>query len=243
MWAPKTFFSPASFPARRAVEQVLGGVALCTQGACGDVTVHRSGDPFLEVERLGRLIAGEVIKTAESIRPVAEIRLASAYEEIPLARKALLPVNEARTKLDAALKAQEAATAAGAVRAVERQHENRVRLLRALHRQSEQLAAGSLPLEDSYTGSVHVLQIGDLVIVGVPGELFVEYALEMRQRVLQTTGKSFILSGYSNGHIGYIVTPRAMETGGYEASVARVGKGAGRILTEAAMALVSEIVR
>ncbi|MEX2015078.1 MAG: neutral/alkaline non-lysosomal ceramidase N-terminal domain-containing protein, partial [Candidatus Hydrogenedentales bacterium] len=53
--------------ASRTVEQVLGGVALFTQGACGDITVHRSGDPWLEIERLGRLIGGEVIATAESI--------------------------------------------------------------------------------------------------------------------------------------------------------------------------------
>lgn len=229
--------------ASRTVESVLGGVAVFTQGACGDVTVHRSGDPFLEVERLGRLVAGEVIKTAESIRPNEEVSLDSAFETFALDRKELQPLAEARRSLDEAQTALDAAKAVDAPRPILRQHENRVRLLTALERQSFQLQKGTLELSPTYPGSVHVIRIGGLVLVGVPGELFVEYALEMRQRTLQSTGMNFCLVGYANGHVGYIVTPRAVETGGYEASVARVHHKSGRILTERAMSLVNGMVR
>ncbi|MFO1022435.1 MAG: hypothetical protein U0903_17325 [Planctomycetales bacterium] len=74
--------------------------------------------------------------------------------------------------------------------------------------------------------------------MAIPGELFVEYALEMRARVKQETGKAMCLVGYANGHLGYIVTPRAMETGGYEASVTQLDVPGGRRLTETAMELV-----
>ena len=227
----------------RTVENVMGGVAIFTQGACGDVTVHRSGDPFSEVERLGRLVAGEVLKTAEFIRPTDSVSLASAYETVELERKELLPPAQAEQNLAEAQSAQAEAKAAGAPRPILRQHENRVRMLSALLRQSRALEDGTLELTPTYTGSVHVMRIGDLVLVGIPGELFVEYALEMRQRTLQSTGKNLCLVGYANGYLGYIVTPRAMETGGYEASVARVNHEAGRILTERAMALVNRLIR
>ena len=229
--------------ASRTIESILGGVAIFTQGACGDVTVHRSGDPFAEVERLGRLIAGEVLKTAEFIHPTENVPLASAYETIQLGRKELLPVAEAERSFSEAESAHEEAKAAGAPRAILRQHENRVRMLSALLRQSRALKDGTLDLTPTYEGSVHVIRIGDLVLVGVPGELFVEYALEMRQRTLQVTGKNLCLVGYANGYLGYIVTPRAMETGGYEASVARVNGKAGRILTERALRIVIRLIR
>ena len=227
----------------RTLESILGGVAIFTQGACGDVTVHRSGDPFLEVERLGRLIAGEVLKTAEFIRPVENVSLASAYETFELDRKELLPVAEAERIFSEAESAREEAKAAGAPRAILRQHENRVRMLSALLRQSRALEEGTLELTPTYKASVHIIQIGDLILVGVPGELFVEYALEMRQRTLQSTGKNLCVVGYANGYLGYIVTPRAMETGGYEAGVARVNQEAGRILTEKALRIINRLIR
>jgi hypothetical protein len=92
-------------------------------------------------------------------------------------------------------------------------------------------------------GSVHVMQIGPLVLVGIPGELFVEYALEMKQRVRQLTDRPMMLVGYANGYIGYLVTPRAIATGGYEQAAARVDSSTGRVLTEAAMELVEEVVK
>ena len=36
------------------------------------------------------------------------------------------------------------------------------------------------------------------MIVGIPGELFVEYALEMKQRVRQTKDRPLIVAGYAN---------------------------------------------
>ena len=50
--------------------------------------------------------------------------------------------------------------------------------------------------------------------MAIPGELFVEYGLEMRERVKQESQKSMCLVGYANGHLGYIVTtPRNRDRG------------------------------
>ncbi len=65
----------------------------------------------------------------------------------------------------------------------------------------------------------------------------------MKRRVRQDKDRPTMLIGFANNSIGYVITPRAKYTGGYEQSVARIDERAGRILTETAMQLVEEIVR
>lgn len=227
--------------ASRTVEQVLGGVALFTQGACGDITVQRSGDPWDEIQRLGRLIAGEVIATAESIRPTESVTLAAGLREFPLDVKPLPELSAAKEAVADEQAALDAANSAGASREIIRHHENRLRMFNAFRDQRADLKAGKLDRPDSYPGSVQVIQVGDALFVGMPGEVFVEYALELRQRIRQNLDKNMCFIGYANGYVGYIVTPRATYTGGYEASVARVAPDSGRRLTEAAVALAHQI--
>ena len=98
------------------VEDVLGGVALFTQGACGDITMHRSGPPFKEVERIGHVLAGEVIATAERIRPSADARLVSEFQRVALESRVLPSPAEADAQLSAAAAAYEQAKARGDTR-------------------------------------------------------------------------------------------------------------------------------
>jgi len=229
--------------AERAVENLLGGVAIFMQGAAGDVTVHRSGDPFMEIERLGRTVAGEVIKASGFIRGETEIKLAGESTTLNLAPRRIPPVEESQ----AALKAAEAELAkleqAGAAPEILEGMKNRMRLQSMNLNIARGLKEGTYNFPDVYDAEVQALRLGDLVIVAIPGEIFVEYALELRQRVRQTVGCSMFLSGYSNGYLGYIVTPRAAITGGYEASVSRLRPDAGRRMTEAAMELVGRLGR
>jgi hypothetical protein len=54
--------------------------------------------------------------------------------------------------------------------------------------------------------------LGDLVGLTVPGELFVEYQLELRRRLAP---RKVLLIGYANGWPGYIPTREAFAEGGY----------------------------
>jgi len=228
--------------AARTIEEVLGGVAIFTQGAAGDVTVHRQGDPFLEVARVGRLLAGEVIKTAEFIRPAADAGLAAGSTVVTLAARAFPSPEVARAELQRARAELEAARGRGERPEVARELEAIVRLRESDVRGAEARAASDeLPL--TVEAEVQVARIGELVLIAIPGELFVEYALEMRQRTAQALGKATVVVGYANDHLGYIVTPRAVRTGGYEASVTRLDETAGRELTEAALRLAYEVVK
>jgi hypothetical protein len=225
----------------RAVENLLGGVAIFTQGAAGDVTVHRQGDPFDEIERIGRTLAGEVIKTSGFIECRDELPLAGASKLLSFSPREIPSIEEAQNALDAAKKQLESAEKTNGNPDFRRQLQQQVQLQTVNLKVAMGKKDGTLKLPDAYEAEVQVLQAGDLVLVAIPGEIFVEYALEMRSRVRQAVDKDMILAGYSNGYIGYIITPRAARTGGYEASVARVGPDAGRSLTETAMGLLGEL--
>lgn len=229
--------------ASRAVENLLGGVALFTQGAAGDITVHRSGDPFEEIERVGRTVAAEVIKSAGFIRPRGSEQLAAATRTLELSSRevpSLADAEQAAAEGQQQLKdAQERQASEVVLKGIRRRQQmHSINLLVA-----RRVAAGEMDFPDSYSAEVQVMRIGDLILASIPGEIFVEYALELRSRVTQDTGLPLCLVGYSNGYIGYIVTPRAQRTGGYEASVARVRPGAGRAMIEAAVELVHEITQ
>ena len=82
------------------------------------------------------------------------------------------------------------------------------------------LAEAHLPFADggSYPCPIHGLRLGDAVFVGIAGEVFVEYALFGRE---QSTAKSTIISGYTDGSIGYLPVAAAYEKGGYETGANR----------------------
>lgn len=79
---------------------------------------------------------------------------------------------------------------------------------------------------------VQVLRIGDVRIVGLPGECFVEYALDLKRRSVRRT---FVVSLVNGDLQGYIVTPQAALAGGYEATNAVFAPEAGHVLTETAL--------
>lgn len=229
--------------AARAVENLMGGVAIFTQGACGDVTIHRSGDPYQEIERVGRTLAGEVVKTAGFIRGSEDLTLAAASCSLTLAPRSIPTLNQAQAALESGQAALKRATENGANPQIQRNLNQKLRLLMSNVRVAERVESEELQLPDAADAEVQVLRVGDFVMVSIPGEIFVEFALELRHRVRQAAELSMILVGYANGYVGYIVTPRAIETGGYEASVRRVHVNTGRVMTETAMELLGEILQ
>jgi len=64
---------------------------------------------------------------------------------------------------------------------------------------------------------VQAIRIDDGVIVGLPGEVFVEYALGTRS---SSPFDPTITLGYTNGVIGYVPTEKAYGEGGYEIDTA-----------------------
>lgn len=235
----------SEYPGRTAavVEEVLGGVCVYTQGACGDITMIRSGDPREEIKRIGNIVAGEVIKTASLLQPGTDVRLASVFKPVQVEPRKLPSLKEAKKNLAVLQARLDAAKKAGEPEAKIKKLERDADAAQTTVDTATFVKLRPHLLDEASHACVQVMQWGPLAVVGIPGEMFVEYQLEMKQRVKQATGRPLIVVGYANDYIGYIVTPRAKFTGGYEQAISRVSHTAGRTLTEAAMGLVEEVVQ
>jgi neutral ceramidase len=86
------------------------------------------------------------------------------------------------------------------------------------------------------TTAMTIAAIGNLAIVGIPGELFVELGL-----AIQATpyfAQTFV-AGYCNDLIGYIPTCAAYPEGGYEVDAARIAAGSGETIVDAALSALA----
>ncbi len=81
-----------------------------------------------------------------------------------------------------------------------------------------------------------VVSIGNLAIVGVPGELFVELGLAIKANPY--FDQTFV-AGYCNDLIGYIPTRAAYAEGGYEVDTARIAAGSGETIVDAALSALA----
>jgi hypothetical protein len=89
------------------------------------------------------------------------------------------------------------------------------------------------------TSEIQVLRLGDIYIVGLPGEVLVEVGLAIKKRA--GLDNLFIVT-LSNDAIGYVCHGAAYDEGGYEPDTAtNLAKGAGEIMVEQALELISEI--
>jgi hypothetical protein len=87
---------------------------------------------------------------------------------------------------------------------------------------------------------VMALRVGSLAVVGLPGEVFCEFGLEIQRRC--PAGQVLVVE-LANDAIGYLPTPEAFEQGGYESSPGstRYTASAGRRLCDAALGLLEEL--
>jgi Neutral/alkaline non-lysosomal ceramidase, N-terminal len=83
-----------------------------------------------------------------------------------------------------------------------------------------------------------IVTIGDLAIVGIPGELFVELGLLIK--ATPHFARTFV-AGYCNDLIGYIPTRAAYAEGGYEVDTARIAAGSGETIVDTALSALAKM--
>ena len=78
------------------------------------------------------------------------------------------------------------------------------------------------------------LRLGDLIILGVPGELAGELGLQVKRRARQLTGSANVtIGGLADEWISYILPAAEYRRGGYEASMSFYGETLGETLVDA----------
>jgi hypothetical protein len=95
------------------------------------------------------------------------------------------------------------------------------------------------PAAPSITTEIQVLRLGDIYVLGLPGEVLVEVGREIRKKA---GIEKLIIATVANDAIGYVCHRRAYDEGGYEAqSGASLDQGAGEIMVKESLILLREI--
>ena len=192
---PENLQYSADYPGEmmRMVEAAYPAAPVClfVQGGAGDINPYYDKTPLAEnavglMRETGRVLGGEVLRVLKGVNTRP---LPDA--EIRLSREVLeFPSRWNREKLLARLAG--ASLNADAKARIERSTRARYRT---------PLTVMMLAREFSF--------------VGVPGEIFTDYQIELRDRVRDLP---VIFAGYTNGNVGYIPTIKAAVDGGYGAS-------------------------
>ncbi len=86
---------------------------------------------------------------------------------------------------------------------------------------------------------LQLLRIGDVYIVGLPGEVVVELGLDLKARA---PVEHLIIASLSNDVIGYVCHAAAYDQGGYESTVGtNLAKGAGELIVAKALELIEQM--
>ena len=83
--------------------------------------------------------------------------------------------------------------------------------------------------------SIGVCKIGDLLIIGIPGEMTAELGLEIKNNLNAQGVKYPVIGGLANQWISYIMSEEAYDESGYEASVSFYGKELGNVIVKGAL--------
>ncbi|MFH1569467.1 MAG: hypothetical protein ABIL09_15835 [Gemmatimonadota bacterium] len=203
----------AEFPgaAVRALEERTGMAALFVNGACGDINPRVTGAGFEAMEGLGGELAERVVAALTETRPLESDHL--AWRSVQLQLPLVDPPHWARAMAHRAaltLKAGIHRIRAGGgdywSQLVPRARLEWAEAMLALSR------SGRRGLGQTF--QVQGLRVGSLALLGMEGEIFSRYQLDLEATSpLQPTA----VVGYANGCIGYVPTADEHRRGGYEA--------------------------
>jgi hypothetical protein len=191
--------------AHRFAQEALGEgcLALYAQGCCGNLNSDPRGS-FDMAEEQGRRVAAAAAQAAADIEPTPPTSLAAASVTLELPLDDPPPLAEAQAVLAAAQAQWEAGGNYGA----RKMHAGVLERAQRLVALAQQGATGlTQPFE------VQAFRIGDIALVGLPGEVFVEYQHQIK--ACSPFAATFVLA-YTNGNIGYLPTAAAFPEGGYE---------------------------
>jgi len=233
------------FTRQQLMEKFPGLTVVYHSAPCGNLSPRYDikAQTFSEAERLGRRLGESVVKSLQSLKGSdfrSDISLAVSHRNVELVPNTFPSVAEAEVKLRAARDSFEQLKREGASHGPVRTAECVVFGAEHALALARAQAAGEVARRQKEYGSaeVQVLRIGDLFLAGLPGEQFVEYALEVKRRAPR---RAFVIS-LANGELqGYIVTPEAAAAGGYEAAWALFRPESGARMANAALEMMEKM--
>jgi hypothetical protein len=211
---------PGALARRLAEYKGLDMLTLFANGACGNINhvnvnwAEPQKGPQ-EAARLGTILAGDVFKAWMQLKPVASGPLRVSAEMVRLPLPELKP--------GAAERARETVLRYG-------MKDNRGFM--------EKVEAYKILDVAAREGKPHEVEVqvialsGDVAWVSLPGEMFVELGLAIKQA---SPFRHTFIAELANGAIGYIPNRPAYVEGNYEPISARCAAGSGELLVESAV--------
>lgn len=204
-------------------------VAALSNGASGDINnvdviggVAPRNDHYQHCERAATLVAANALWAWNEAEFTGEVTVASAMSELTLAPRG--PATE--EDFARAQDIEKRLEGGQPVLMGERSFQRRVRRF-----EKEPPTARKT--------WVHAIRIGDLGLVGVPGEFFVELGLEIKRR--SPFAQTMVIE-LANDGVGYIPTRRAFEEGAYEPESSPYEPGFGEAIVETAVGLLEGLI-
>ena len=198
--------------AHRFVEEALGAdcVALFGQGCCGNINNEPRGT-FEVAEQQGRTLAAAVLDASENMELSDEAAVGSQSVVLQLPLQPPPSADEARALLAQAEESLEAGKETDGY-GMQKTRQGLVAWAKRL------LALAEADAEDlTQPFEIQALRLGDIAIVGLPGEVFVEYQLRIKEC---SPFEHTLVLAYTNGNIGYLPAAAAFPEGGYEVDTA-----------------------
>jgi neutral ceramidase len=225
-----------------------GAIVMFTNGATGDINTGHSADlsalgypipgrTFERAEKLGTMLAGEVIKILETVELQSDVMVAAKRKIVSLKLKDLPPLEQAQNDVKAKQAALNQVLAEGAdeetvIKAKVDKFYAEL-LLENVEQKANAPDMASLEIE------LQAIRIGHCALLTFPGELFVEIGLHIKQR--SPFEQTYIL-GYTNGYIGYLPTVQAFQEGGYEAVSSRFTPESARVVEDESVELLRSLL-
>ncbi len=226
LWLSADYPGAARAALRRLYPQT---VFLYSNGASGDVSTRftRRAQTFQEVERLGRILAGEVLKTMLKVEPSRVSGLGALAIPVAFQRRPRLRLEQAQPQLQDMRNRLAALRQSVASHGEIRRAETKVRgAVAELERAKRPAATAEITTE------VQALHIGDLGIVGLPGEPFTETVVDIKRA---SPWPVTAVVSYANDEVGYFPDDLAVSEGTYEALKSPFGAEAARQLGQTAL--------
>jgi hypothetical protein len=213
----------------RCLSEVKGPdfVTVYTTACCGDINHINVNwdDPqhgHDNAARMGIILAGAVLRLLPELQPVTG-PLCVRQEMVALPLPAITPEDVQLAKEVAARTGAHDTTRTAFMEAV-----HAFKVLDVANREGR-------PIEVE----VQVVTLGQTVAwVSLPGEVFVELGLDLKQ---DSPFPYTMIAELGNGCIGYIPCRRAYPQGNYEVVSARCGEGSGELLVQAAVRMLTQI--
>ncbi len=238
----------ADFPGytREYIKENLGNdvILLYHTGPAGNQSPRHfiTSNSFEEARRLGFMLGEKIYSSVSQLNEndfKDRVRLSVKQSRVMLPEKAFMNIDEAEKKVvyvkSKLERMRREKAPSSEIRTVECDwfgaEENKQLARMAAEGKLKDIYARVLPAE------ISVVAIDDTRFVFMPGELFVEYSLKIKEKFPNT-----FTAALSNGVlVGYIVTEEAEKEGGYEASNSIFPAKAGEILLKETFALLETL--